>query len=429
MTSSLSYRHDISGCFSSSLRDKGAFQETFNRRRQDLTKAITVIKTWYDKGTLPLLHLPQRKDDLAIIEKAAHRFLGGRFDQVLILGTGGSTLGGQTLLALADCGFGPKPGRPAVRFIDNVDPHSFDSLRARLNPARTGLVVISKSGGTAETLAQVLSLLPWIGADKVTAQAVAITEPNDNALRRLMAAHKVDILEHDPKVGGRFSVLSVVGLLPAMIAGLDIKAIRAGAQTVLDGVLHHPESPPAEGAALAVAAMETDKPMTVLMPYIDRLASFSRWYRQLWAESVGKDGQGSTPIDALGTVDQHSQVQLYLGGPKDKLFTLVMLRVAGSGPQLTPSNDNSLDYLKDRTLGDLMDAEQRATAATLIKNGRPTRVFHLEGLNEQVLGALLMHFMLETIIAAQLMGIDAFDQPAVEEGKILTRQYLAEMKA
>lgn len=429
MTASLSYRHDISGCFPDTHQDKGSLQEAFNRRSKDLATATLVIRAWHDKGSLPLLHLPQRQDDLALIEKGANRFLGGRFDQVLVLGTGGSTLGGQTLLALADCGFGPKSGRPAIRFIDNVDPHTFDNLKARLNPARTGLVIISKSGGTAETLAQVLSLLPWIGADKMAAQAIAITEPNDNALRRLMAAHKVDMLEHDPKVGGRFSVLSVVGLLPAVIAGLDIKAIRAGAKTVLDETLNHPTSPPAEGAALAVAAMETGKPMTVLMPYIDRLASFSRWYRQLWAESVGKDGQGSTPIDALGTVDQHSQVQLYLGGPKDKLFSVVMLRVAGSGPKLAPSNDTSLDYLKGHTLGDLMDAEQRATAAALIKNGRPTRVFYLDALNEQTLGALLMHFMLETIIAAQLMGIDAFDQPAVEEGKILTRQYLAEMKA
>jgi len=429
MTSSLFYRHDVSGCFPGSHQGKGSFQEAFNRRREDLAKAILVIKSWHDKGSLPLLHLPQRQDDLAQIEAVASRFLGGQFDQVLVLGTGGSTLGGQTLLALADCGFGPKPGRPAVRFIDNVDPHSFDNLKARLNPARTGLIIISKSGGTAETLAQVLSLLPWIGVDKMATQAVAITEPNDNALRRLMAAHKVDMLEHDPKVGGRFSVLSVVGLLPAVIAGLDIKAVRAGAKTVLDAALNHPISPPAEGAALAVAAMETGKPMTVLMPYIDRLTSFSRWYRQLWAESVGKQGQGSTPIDALGTVDQHSQVQLYLGGPKDKLFSLVMLSVANSGPKLAASNDASLDYLKGHTLGDLMDAEQRATAATLIKNGRPTRVFYLDNLNEQTLGALLMHFMLETIIAAQLMGIDAFDQPAVEEGKILTRQYLAEMKA
>jgi len=429
MTSSLSYRYDISGCFSDNHQDKTPLQEAFNRRCKDLAKATLTVKAWHDKGSLPLLNLPQRQDDLTLIEKGANRFLGGQFDQVLVLGTGGSTLGGQTLLALADCGFGPKPGRPTVRFIDNVDPHSFDNLKARLNPARTGLVIISKSGGTAETLAQVLSLLPWIGADKMAAQAIAITEPSDNALRRLMAAHKVDMLEHDPKVGGRFSVLSVVGLLPAVIAGLDIKAIRAGAKTVLDETLNHPTSPPAEGAALAVAAMETGKPMTVLMPYIDRLASFSRWYRQLWAESVGKDGQGSTPIDALGTVDQHSQVQLYLGGPKDKLFSVVMLRVAGSGPKLAASNDTSLDYLRGRTLGDLMDAEQRATAATLIKNGRPTRVFYIDNLNEHTLGALLMHFMLETIIAAQLMGIDAFDQPAVEEGKILTRQYLAEMKA
>ncbi|MEZ5647936.1 MAG: glucose-6-phosphate isomerase [Alphaproteobacteria bacterium] len=399
----------------------------FEQKCQEVPKIIAQMKAWQDSHALPLLNLPSRTDDLGEIESAAAPFTATQFDQVLVLGTGGSTLGGQTLLALADQGFGPKSGRPIIRFFDNVDPHSFEALMVRLNPSRTGLVIISKSGGTAETLAQALSLIPWIGPSNLAAQAVAVTEPYDNALRRLMAAHKVKILEHDPKVGGRFSVLSVVGLLPAAIGGLDIKAVRRGAATVLKATLDQVSSPPSEGAALSVAAMMSGKPMTVLMPYIDRLACFARWYRQLWAESIGKDGKGSTPIDALGTVDQHSQVQLYLGGPKDKLFSLILLNVASRGPQLMLSGDKSLDYLKDRTLGDLMDAEQRATAATLIRNGRSTRLFHLDHLDETSLGALLMHFMLETIIAAGLMGVDAFDQPAVEEGKSLTRQYLAEM--
>jgi glucose-6-phosphate isomerase len=161
------------------------------------------------------------------------------------------------------------------------------------------------------------------------------------------------------------------------------------------------------------------------MPYVDRLNIFAFWYRQIWAESLGKDGNGTTPAVALGTVDQHSQVQLYLGGPADKLFTFVIQDTAGRGPVLRPGADKALDYLADRTMGDLLLAEADATAATTVKAGRPTRVIRVAEVDERTVGALMMHFMLETIFAAHLWKIDAFDQPAVEDAKILTRQYLA----
>jgi glucose-6-phosphate isomerase len=166
------------------------------------------------------------------------------------------------------------------------------------------------------------------------------------------------------------------------------------------------------------------------MPYVDRLAFFGLWFRQLWAESLGKNGKGTTPIRAMGAIDQHSQLQLYLAGPADKMFTLVMLDIAGQGERVAPdlADDRDLTYLVGRSMGDLLDAEQRATATSLVRNGRPTRRFQLERLDEESLGALLMHFMLETIIAADLLGVDAFDQPAVEEGKVLARQYLGEMR-
>ncbi len=163
------------------------------------------------------------------------------------------------------------------------------------------------------------------------------------------------------------------------------------------------------------------------MPYVDRLADFGLWYRQLWAESLGKNGTGTTPIRAVGTVDQHSQLQLYLAGPADKMFTVVMLDCAGTGATVDAglAADEALGYLRGRTMGDLMDAEQRATAETLARNGRPTRLIRLASLDEAVMGGLMMHFMLETIISAHLLGVDPFDQPAVEEGKVLTRRYLA----
>ena len=241
---------------------------------------------------------------------------------------------------------------------------------------------------------------------------VIITEPKDSQLTKIAKHYNIPTYDHDPNLGGRFAVLSIVGLLPAMLAGVDPTAIRNGAATMLQD----PEYAIA-GAALNYAA---GKPQTVLMTYIDRLAYLGLWFRQLWAESVGKDGQGTTPIRAMGTVDQHSQLQLYLDGPKDKLFTVITGNFGGS----IINNQVAPDYLQGRSMGDLMEAEQRATIMAMQEKGCPTRVINVPNVDEQALGALLMQFMLETMIMADLLGVNAFDQPAVERGKILTREYM-----
>jgi glucose-6-phosphate isomerase len=271
-------------------------------------------------------------------------------------------------------------------------------------------------------------------AGRIGASFLGISEPaagKRNGLRELLKPDGVPMLDHDPNVGGRYSVLTNVGLLPAAVAGLDIAAVRAGAAAALAPVLAG--RPPAEvpacvGAALAAALAQTrGKGIAVLMAYADRLERMTRWYVQLWAESLGKDGKGTTPIGALGPVDQHSQLQLYIGGPRDKLFTVVTVGAAGRGPRM----DAKLAALAGepdfagKTMGDLIAAQGRATAETLVKNGCPVRTIHLERLDEARLGELLMHFMLETIVAAHLLGVDPFDQPAVEEGKVLAKKYLA----
>jgi glucose-6-phosphate isomerase len=186
--------------------------------------------------------------------------------------------------------------------------------------------------------------------------------------------------------------------------------------------------PAAVGAALAVAIAETKaKHISVLMAYADRLERFTRWYVQLWAESLGKDGKGTTPLAALGPVDQHSQLQLFIAGPRDKLFTVITVDAAGRGPRIAADLAQACGEpgFAGKTIGDLVAAQGRATAETLARNGCPVRTMHLDRLDEASLGELLMHFMLETIIAARLLGVDAFDQPAVEEGKVLAKQYLA----
>lgn len=400
--------------------------------------ALDRLRQHYAEGTLPLLRLPEKQDDLAEIRDAAAKLKDGATD-VVVLGTGGSSLGGQTLAQLAGYavpGVGALRAPPRLHFIDNLDALSFEIMLGKLPLSTTRFVAISKSGGTAETLMQTiaaLSALKNAGVDAGKA-FLGISEPakagKRNGLRDLLTHHKVRLLDHDTQVGGRYSALTNVGLLPAAVLGLDITAIRTGAGAALAPVLAKKkpaEVPAALGAALAVSLAESKgKSISVLMAYADRLERLTRWYVQLWAESLGKDGKGTTPLAALGPVDQHSQVQLFIAGPRDKLFTVVLVKSAGLGPRM----DAELAKLAGepdfagKTIGDLAWAEARATAETLAKNGCPVRTFTLDKLDEATLGELMMHFLLETIVAAHLMGIDAFDQPAVEEGKVLAKKYL-----
>jgi glucose-6-phosphate isomerase len=431
------YRHDIAGCLADKIGARGLAAGELDAMLARAGGIAARLKQQRDDGSLPLLRLPHRRDDLAPLAPLADEFRR-RFAHVLVLGIGGSSLGGQTVCALGDLGFGPRPGAPRLHFMENIDPRSFAALFASIDRAKTGILAISKSGGTAETLSQLVICLDWLRQSLGTAalgdRVIALTEPGDNPLRRLASAQGARLLEHDPGVGGRFTALSNVAALPGLIAGLDMTALREGAAEVLDAAIaaaNPRDSAPILGAAVSVALAEHRQvATTVLMPYVDRLAAFGLWFRQLWAESLGKDGKGTTPVRAVGAIDQHSQLQLYLAGPADKMFTLVTLEMAGQGERMPPdlAGDPALAYLASRRMGDLIDAEQRATAATLIRNGRPTRLIHLARLDERSLGALLMHFMLETIAAAELMGLNAFDQPAVEEGKVLARQYLSESR-
>ena len=186
---------------------------------------------------------------------------------------------------------------------------------------------------------------------------------------------------------------------------------------------------PALGAAAAVGlARERGIRVLVMMPYADRLGKLAEWFVQLWAESLGKDGQGTTPVACLGPVDQHSQLQLFMDGPKEHYITVVRTATAGRGPSIEPSlaAQAGLDYMAGRTVGDVVDAQAHAVPEALMRAGRPVRTIDLPRLDERALGALMMHLMLETILAARLLGVDAFDQPAVELSKVLTRERLAQ---
>jgi len=422
---------DITGCLDRKIGANGLTSATLDAYADKLSAAITKAIDHQKNNTLPLLRLPETTDDLDMLAPYIKKFKS--FKTVVVLGTGGSSLGGKTIYSLIDQGLGINPKGPRLFFFDNIDPATFDAFFAATDLKTCGLVVISKSGTTAETLSQFLLFLDAFKKHgiKPVDHVLAITEPGARVLRDLCDEQHITTFDHDPNVGGRFSVLSIVGLLPIMIAGLDAKAVRAGASQVLDQSFAAADNPlgcpAAAGAALSIAMTKKNITQSVLMPYVDTLLNFTFWYRQLWAESLGKKGNGTTPVNALGTVDQHSQLQLYLDGPRDKLFTLVFKEAKGTGPVLQSSHAK-LSYMNGRTMGDLLDAEQRATLETLLKTNRPTRLITVKTVDEKTLGALFMHFMLETIYAADLLGIDAFDQPAVEDGKILTREFLSAVK-
>lgn len=427
------YRHVTDHCFAPAIGPFGLTEDEFRPVLAETAPALSQIHAWHQEARYPFLTLPARRDDLPAIEATADRFREA-FDSVVVLGTGGSSLGARALTALVQPAFGAQGENARVHFMENVDGASFDGLFRGLDLRRTGFVVVSKSGRTTETLSQFLICLAAmreaVDLDRLNRHFLAIVEPGNSPLRRLAEHRRIPVIDHDPKLGGRFSALSVVGLLPAMIAELDAVAAREGASAVLDqtlGAQNPADSHPAVGAALNLAFHRHRKiGTTVVMPYSDLLAPLGLWFRQLWAESLGKDGKGTTPVRALGSVDQHSQLQLYLAGPEDKFYTFITTDCAGTGQVIEPDLglDAELDWLVGRTMGDVMWTLQRSTWKTLVQRGRPVRQFRLPVLDARALGAMMMHYMLETVIAAHLFGVDPFDQPAVERGKVLARRYL-----
>ncbi|MGE5537399.1 MAG: glucose-6-phosphate isomerase [Gemmatimonas sp.] len=426
----LPYTHDI-------RRAVGACKPAYRKALDSLPAALKKLKAQHDDGSLPLLRVAARRDDLESIAAAARRFRMS-FADVIVLGTGGSSLGAQTLVTAAQA-MGKKG--PRLHFLDNVDPIRFEDTLNRVDLKRTGFLAVSKSGSTAETALQTLAALRSVkaaaGERGIRRQFLVITEPakggKANPMRRLAERNSIPVLDHDPGIGGRYSALTNVGLLPAAIAGFDPAAIRRGARAVVRGLLNARSGrgfAPAEGAALKIA-LEKRQGVTqsVLMPYVDALQPFAFWYRQLWAESLGKNGKGTTPINALGAVDQHSQLQLYLDGPADKLITVIAAETEGVGPVIRRERglEPEFDYLVGHAMGDLIAAEAQATADTLAKHDRPVRMIRINEPDEETMGALMMHYMLETILAAALLRVDPYDQPAVEEGKVLARRYLAKM--
>jgi glucose-6-phosphate isomerase len=368
---------------------------------------------------------------------------GQAFENVVVLGIGGSALGTTALLhALRGADWNERDDEarehyPRLFVLDNVDPDTVGSLLDRIDVRRTLFNVVSKSGTTAETMSQFLvvrdRLREALGdPEGARRHLLFTTDPDRGVLRRIADDEGVVTLPVPQNVGGRFSVLSAVGLLPAAMVGIEVESLLAGARAMRDRceTATLADNPAGLFAALQWLAVETGAPIHVMMPYSDRLHSVADWFRQLWAESLGKrvnrSGEevfvGPTPVKALGATDQHSQVQLYMEGPFDKTVTFLSLGNRERDieiPSLYQEID-ALGYLGGHTLGELLDAERRATAAALASRGRMNMTLTLPRLDEHAIGQLLMLFQIATVYAGALYDVNPLDQPGVELGKELT---------
>ena len=392
-----------------------------------------------EAGALPFYDLPfdqQMQDSVMGLAEE----LAGRFENVVVLGIGGSALGTLALFRalcplhhnLLDRTL--RGGRPRLFVQDNVDPDGFAQILQLLEPVETLFLVISKSGTTVETSSQFLLAQEWIVRRVPNGwqeHFVLITDPSKGELRKLVAREGFRSAEIPAGVGGRFSVFTPVSLLPLALVGVDIGRLLAGAAEMYGRVTQpvFMQNPAYLNAVLQFLSVTKGKSISVMMPYSDRLRDVADWYRQLWAESLGKKfnlggeiiNAGPTPVKALGTTDQHSQVQLYMEGPFDKVITFLALKDYGN-PLRLPRMDCAPDlgYLAGKTMAELICCEQQATALALAKNQRPNCTIILESVTPEAVGGLLYWFEVQTVFSGGLYQLDPLDQPGVEEGKEYT---------
>ncbi|MDQ3949391.1 MAG: glucose-6-phosphate isomerase [Gemmatimonadota bacterium] len=326
----------------------------------------------------------------------------------------------------------------------NVDPTTIAALLDRLDVARTLFVVTSKSGGTAETMAQYLVVrerLERAFGEDARDRLVFVTDPEKGALRAIARTDGITAVDIPPAVGGRFSVLTPVGLLPAALIGIDTGELLAGAGDMArrcetDDLRRNPAG---VFATLEwMAAEQLGRRIHVLMPYSDPLRDVAAWFVQLWAESLGKEragapgvGVGPTPLAALGATDQHSQVQLFMEGPADKTVAFVAVRepLADIVIPALHADIPELGYLGGHRLAELLDIERRATAGALARRGRPNLTIEVDRVDAWHFGGLLMLFEIATIYAGTLYGVNPLDQPGVELGKQFTYAMLGRADA
>ncbi|MDX1920231.1 MAG: hypothetical protein SFU25_05800 [Candidatus Caenarcaniphilales bacterium] len=406
-----------------------------------------------DKGDwLGWLKLHENKQVFESIQKYADEAIAsGAYENLVILGIGGSALGPQ---CLAQALLHPlwneqskeqRKGGLKLYFIDNVDPDWSTAILNSLDVKRTLFCVITKSGGTAETVSAFLwvidTLKKQLGNDWKK-NLIAITDPEKGTLRAFVNREKVTSFEVAPSVGGRFSVFSPVGMLPLALAGIKVEKFRQGLEEAYKGFASKDAKKDNLAASLALALVQAEQKLGLkinpLMPYSSHLARVADWYVQLVAESLGKTPEiGPTPIKAVGATDQHSQLQLFAEGPKDKIIFFLKVSKFKNDFSIPKEPVEGFENLAGESMKRLIHAEGEGTAKALYKSGVPSLTIELPEINEQSMAHLLYAFEVMTAIAGQLYGIDPFNQPGVELSKKYTyallgkkgfEQYLDEIR-
>lgn len=431
---------DYTNFMAAGVADCGLSEMDLDRWSRRAADAVQLTAERRRRGEVGFLDLP---DDRAQARNALEyaRALPAEVETVVVLGIGGSSLGPHALYSALARPLDPlrprAPGLPRrLLFADNADPATFEAILELCPPERTVWNVITKSGATVETAAQLLvafdRVATALGREGALRRFVVTTDPARGPLRRLAERLGLTAFPIPPSVPGRFSALSSVGLLPAACAGLDVTGLLDGARAMRDRVLEPDlRKNPALFLATAFTAhhLDRNRPIAVLMPYADALYDVAEWWRQLWAESLAKandtDGKpvhiGPTPIASRGATDQHSQLQLYAEGPDDKsyLFFAPRQRPALELPRSEPAalEPEEYGYLAGRDMGQLLEAELRGTVGSLTRRGRPNGTITLDRLDAVAVGELFMLLKAATALAGPLYRVNPFDQPGVEEAK------------
>lgn len=440
---SLKISIDYNNMMDKFLGDKGFTDEKLEsyRAKADAAYDYVAANRGRDDLFMGWTELPYNQDEIVadIIETAAS--VRKNFDNFVVLGIGGSALGPiMAFTALCHLHYNDLPaekrGGPKFFVEDNVDPVRMHDLLDVIDPTKTCFNVISKSGATSETMTQyliILDLLTKAGVD-IKNNVIFTTDASRGNLIKIDNQLGGDVKKYvlPDGVGGRFSEMCPVGLLPAAVLGIDIKRMLEGA-AYMDAQCKEKDmykNPALVSAVLQYAAMQDGKNIGVMMPYSDNLKYLADWYAQLWAESLGKnktlDGNdcnvGQTPVKALGVTDQHSQVQLYTEGPFDKVITFISLGKYKYEMPIPHCCEDIPDvgFLGGHTMQELIQAENKATAYALMKQGRMNYTITLPELNEYTLGQLLFLLEMQTAYAGHMLNINTFNQPGVENGKKAT---------
>ncbi|MEF3694466.1 MAG: glucose-6-phosphate isomerase [Candidatus Cloacimonadota bacterium] len=397
------------------------FAEAINSAHQD-------IQADRKADILGFYNLPEQ--DISPITDYVNR-IDSKFDTMLVLGIGGSALGNKAVYNALRT---EQNLKRKVLVYDNVDPVFLHETLSQTDLDRTIVNVITKSGTTAETMAGYMILVDLLKKKypDYKDRIVITTDKEKGFLRQVIGKEGYQSFVVPDNVGGRFSVLTDVGLLSSAFAGCDIAALLKGAAQMRE-LCNNPNflsNPAYLNGLLHYLYMREGKNISVMMPYSNSLYDFADWYRQLWAESLGKrydvKGReiyvGQTPVKALGTTDQHSQVQLYSEGPNDKIFTFLTVEQFHNDftiPKLHPDREE-VSYLGGRKLSELLNAERLATEIALTKAGRPNCNIVIPELNEENIGAFIMLYEIQTVFTGKLLHINPLDQPGVEAGKVAT---------